>query len=114
MDPGFCEKIAFTENAETQAEKGVIKLGLLDDFGFDTSDVRDYACDDVLYIDVQNGSGIIAGSNVRSILLSVYRYLRAAGCAFVRPGKDGEFIPKKDMERRAAPVHLRQVQGLQD
>ena len=97
MNPGFCEKIVFAENAEIQPEEGVIKLGLLDDFGFDTSDVRDYACDDVLYIDIKNGSGIIAGSNIRSILLSVYRYLRAAGCAFVRPGKDGEIIPKRDM-----------------
>lgn len=97
MDYGFCENIVFTESAKTDFEDGVIKLGLLDDFGFDTSDVRDYACDDVLYIDVKDGSGIIAGSNIRSILLSVYRFLREAGCAFVRPGKDGEIIPKKDM-----------------
>jgi len=97
MDSGFCERAVFLENIEKEYEDGVIKLGLLEDFGFDVSDVRDFACDDVIYIDIKNGSGIIAGSNIRSILLSVYAYLREAGCAFIRPGADGEVIPKRDM-----------------
>lgn len=97
MDSGFCEDIVLAESPQSGKTDGEIKLGLLSDFGFDTSDVIDVACDDVICIDVQNGSGIIAGSNIRSILLSVYAYLRAAGCAFIRPGDDGEIIPQRDM-----------------
>ena len=97
MDLGFCEDIVITKDVQPNKTDGEIKLGLLSDFGFDTSDVIDFTCDDVVYIDIKNGSGIIAGSNVRSILLSVYAYLKEAGCAFIRPGDDGEIIPKRDM-----------------
>lgn len=97
MDPGFCEDIILTDTVEPKKVNGEIKLGLLCDFGLDSSDVKDPSCDDVVYIDIDSGSGIIAGSNVRSILLSVYTYLKEAGCAFIRPGKDGEVIPKRDM-----------------
>ena len=97
MDTGFCTDIVITDNIESDITDGEIKLGLLKDFNLDESDVIDISCDDVIYIDVNNGSGIIAGSNIRSILLSVYAYLRAAGCAFLRPGKDGEIIPQKNM-----------------
>ncbi len=97
IDKDFCEDIVLTQVSESFKTDGEIKLGLLADFGLDSSDVIDVACDDVVYIDIQNGSGIIAGSNIRSILLSVYAYLRAAGCAFIRPGDDGEIIPERDM-----------------
>ena len=97
IDKDLCEDIVLTQVSESFKTDGEIKLGLLADFGLDSSDVIDVACDDVVYIDIQNGSGIIAGSNIRSILLSVYAYLRAAGCAFIRPGDDGEIIPERDM-----------------
>ena len=97
MHSGLCEDIVLTQSPEHFKTDGEIKLGLLSDFGLDSSDVIDVACDDVVYIDIQNVSGIIAGSNIRSILLSVYAYLRAAGCAFIRPGDDGEIIPERDM-----------------
>ena len=93
MDEDFCEDIILTDTVEPQKINGELKLGLLCDFGLDSSDVKDPSCDDVVYIDIDSGSGIIAGSNVRSILLSVYTYLKEAGCAFIRPGKDGEVIP---------------------
>ena len=92
MHPGFCEDIVFTDTCTKEKTLGEIKLGLLADFGLDTSEVQDPTCDDVLHIDIQDGSGIIAGSNIRSILLSCYAYLRAAGCAFLRPGENGEII----------------------
>ena len=97
MDTGFCTDIVITDNIEKNITNGEIKLGLLKDFNLDESDVIDSLCDDVVYIEINKGSGIIAGSNIRSILLSVYAYLRAAGCAFLRPGKDGEIIPQKNM-----------------
>ncbi|BBH21555.1 DUF4838 domain-containing protein [Paenibacillus baekrokdamisoli] len=52
--------------------------------------------DDAVWIDVECGQGILAGSNPRSVLLSVYRYLTEVGCRWVRPGQDGEYIPQID------------------
>lgn len=76
-----------------------IFLGLLADFELSTEDVSDPVIEDVIDINVINGSGYIAGSNPRSILQGVYIYLKSAGCMWVRPGVEGEYIPKKDMRR---------------
>ena len=74
-----------------------ITLGILADLGRDDSDVEDYMLDDVIDVEIENFSGIIAGSNERSILMGVYELLKSAGCAFVRPGPDGDYVPKKAM-----------------
>lgn len=68
-------------------------LGLLDELGLDTADLQDPFIEDILDIDIQNGCGYIAGSNHRSILMGIYKYCTSAGCRFVRPGPDGEYIP---------------------
>lgn len=52
--------------------------------------------DDEIHIDIHAGSGVVAGINPRSCLLAVYRLLREAGCRFLRPGENGEFIPKRN------------------
>ena len=67
-------------------------LGL--DDSFDVPEVKDPSLDDSVSINVNGGFGYISGSNERSILIGVYRYLRELGCAFVRPGEDGEIIPE--------------------
>lgn len=95
MDPDMPVEIGYTDKAE-RADDAIV-LALMSEFSLDTSEMKDPMTDDILYIDVENGSGIIAGSNIRSILLSVYRYLTLAGCRFIRPGKDGEIIPTRDM-----------------
>ena len=74
------------------------RLGLMSDFGLDTSEADDLALDDILHIDTDAEGGIIAGSNARSILLAVYKYLTLNGCRWLFPGIDGEFIPIKDVE----------------
>ncbi|MBQ7983084.1 MAG: DUF4838 domain-containing protein, partial [Clostridia bacterium] len=66
--------------------------------------VKDADRDDAIYVNVANGAGIITGTNPRSVLIAVYRYLKALGCAFLRPGKDGDIIPKCIPE--ATPVYL--------
>ncbi len=66
--------------------------------------VDDPRRDDAIYVNVANGAGIITGTNPRSVLIAVYRYLRALGCAFLRPGKDGDIIPKCIPE--ATPVYI--------
>ena len=73
-----------------------IELGLMDDLGLAPPKVADAALDDAITIDVADGAGVIAGINPRSVLLAVYRYLTELGCRWVRPGKDGEYLPKLD------------------
>lgn len=74
------------------------RLGLMADFGLDTSEAEDLFLDDILHIDTDYENGIIAGSNPRSVLLAVYRYLRENGCRWLFPGIDGEYIPIQDVK----------------
>lgn len=60
--------------------------------------VSDPQLDDAICIHVKNGCGILTGTNPRSVLIAVYRYLRELGCTFLRPGKDGEIIPSVQPE----------------
>jgi hypothetical protein len=53
--------------------------------------------DDAIYIYINKGRGIIAGDNPRAVLLAVYRFLTEAGCRWLRPGEDGEYIPQIDI-----------------
>lgn len=57
---------------------------------------EDPAIDDAICIDVESCCGIICGNNERSVLIAVYRFFREAGCVFVRPGRNGEFVPQRD------------------
>ena len=66
--------------------------------------VADPARDDAIYINVSGGAGIITGTNPRSVLIAVYRYLKELGCAFLRPGKDGDIVPKCAPE--VVPVYV--------
>ena len=72
------------------------RLGLMKDFGLDTSDSADTALDDVIYVNCDGEGGIIAGDNPRSVLLAVYEYLRQLGCRWLLPGVDGEYIPERE------------------
>ena len=87
---------------DPEAKDG-FRLGLMQDFGLDVSDAEDTELDDILYIDCDTDGGIIAGDNPRSVLLSVYEYLRQNGCRWLFPGVDGEYIPMRDV----APVKYR-------
>ncbi len=78
--------------------KDGFRLGLMADFGLDTSEAEDIELDDILHIDTDAQGGIIAGDNPRSVLLAVYKYLTLNGCRWLYPGIDGEFIPVKEIE----------------
>ncbi|MBQ9974720.1 MAG: DUF4838 domain-containing protein [Oscillospiraceae bacterium] len=78
--------------------KDGFRLGLMQDFGLDVSEAKDLFLDDILHIDADEQGGIIAGSNPRSILQAVYKYLTLNGCRWLFPGIDGEFIPVKGIE----------------
>ncbi len=74
------------------------RLGLMEDFGISTEEAADASLDDILHIDTDAEGGIIAGSNPRSVLQAVYRYLRENGCRWLYPGIDGEYIPIRNVE----------------
>lgn len=84
-------------DSEISFEDGEIKLGLLSDLGLSEDGVDDVMIDDVIDVAVKDLAGYIAGSNERSVLMGVYNYFKSAGCLWVRPGKDGEYIPKSDL-----------------
>ena len=90
----FCGEIDIAYNPD--ANDG-FRLGLMSDFGIDTSEADNVDLDDIIHIDTDKCGGIIAGSNPRSVLLAVYRYLTINGCRWLYPGVDGEFIPVKDI-----------------
>ena len=93
-------KIAYTPEA-----RDGFRLGLMQDFGLDTSDAENCDLDDIIYIDCDTQGGIIAGSNARSVLLAVYEYFRQMGCRWLFPGLDGEYIPLKSI----SPVKYRKL-----
>ncbi len=94
-------------NYAPEAKDG-FRLGLMQDLGLDVSDVKDTELDDIIYIDCDTESGIIAGDNPRSVLIAVYEYLRKNGCRWILPGIDGEYIPMQNI----IPVKLRFVPSL--
>ena len=81
---------------DPQAADG-FRLGLLEDFGLE-SEAKDPMWDDVVHIDTTAEGGILAGSNPRSVLFAVYRFLRLNGCRWFYPGPEGEYVPMKDIE----------------
>ena len=93
MMTGEKPSVAYAATAAADA----VNLGLLADFGRPADDVEDAVLEDVLDVNIECGRGFIAGSNPRSVLMAVYRFLRAAGCRFIRPGEGGEIVPKADL-----------------
>lgn len=81
--------IAYDPNAKTG-----FRLGLLQEFGL-PNEAEDPDLDDIVHIDTDEMGGILAGSNPRSVLFAVYRFLKCNGCRFLFPGTDGEYIPRK-------------------
>ena len=79
---------------DPEAKDG-FRLGLLEDFGL-PNDVEDPVLDDVIHVDTTAEGGILAGSNPRSVLFSVYRMLRENGCRWLYPGPDGDYVPMVD------------------
>ena len=79
---------------EVNGNGKAIELGMFGDF----KKIRqhDNEKEDSFIINIKKGKGIIAGSNPRSVLYGVYKYLKELGCDWVRPGKDGEIVPVCD------------------
>ena len=97
MMDGSVEVETVPSTAYRPDEQPGIYLGLLEDFGLPAPGLENLQFDDYVHIDVGALEGVIAGSNPRSVLLGVYRFLEGAGCSWVRPGEDGECIPQRDL-----------------
>jgi len=50
--------------------------------------------DDWICIEPRDRGYVLTGSNPRSVLYAVYRYLRELGFRWIRPGRRGEIIPR--------------------
>jgi len=84
----------------TEKENSIV-LGLLEELALDTSDLTEPFIDDIIDVNVTNCNGYIAGSNPRSILMGVYKYCTSAGCRFLRPGADGDYVPFTDLKKHS-------------
>ena len=73
------------------------RLGLLADFGL-PCEAEDPVLDDVVHIETAEDGGVLAGSNSRSVLFAVYRFLKLNGCRWLFPGVDGEHIPLQSVK----------------
>lgn len=51
-------------------------------------------CDDTLILKTIGKALILSGSNPRSALFAVYRYLEISGARWLWPGDEGEFLPR--------------------
>ena len=98
-----CEIFPNIEPAEAVADRlpDDIILGRLEELSLDATDLSDPFVEDIIDIDIKNCGGYIAGSNDRSILMGVYRYCTSAGCRFIRPGENGEYIPYCDISKHS-------------
>ncbi|KRE36486.1 DUF4838 domain-containing protein [Paenibacillus sp. Soil724D2] len=89
----------------SESEAPYLWVGSFGEFGISMTELEDPELDDAIYINVMGGKGHIAGSNPRSVLLGVYRFLEEAGCRFLRPGADGDYVPKKALESISVKVN---------
>jgi hypothetical protein len=76
--------------------QGGIWLGLAGDIPDSPLLETASAMDDAVAAQVNGGEGWIAGVNPRSLLLAVYRCLHELGCRWLRPGPEGESIPRRE------------------
>lgn len=87
-------------------EPGNLLVGTAEDVEgeapFDQLD--DAELDDAVRIRVSREGGVLLGSNPRSALRAVYRFLYAIGFRWVRPGKDGVCAPEKGWKEQLPVV----------
>ncbi len=81
-----------TTNTYKEKDEHTIYLGV--DLTEKLEKADDATLDDNILIDVENFNGVITGTNPRSVLIGVYRFLREKGYVFMHPGKKGEHYPE--------------------
>ena len=92
MDPDI--PVAIMEATPISKPSPIIKLQIGDSDG-NLPTVENPELDDAYYIDIHKGAGVIIGTNARSVLMGVYRFLYELGCRWPIAGANGEFIPQR-------------------
>ena len=82
-------------------------LGTAESFPDVDISVSDAVMDDAIHVETAGWSGVIAGINPRSVLLATYRYLSNLGCRWVRPGVDGQYVPRITLESKEVSLRER-------
>ena len=103
MDPGLGVDILVAPQMMVNCG-WVIWVGLCEEGKKLLPAIRDAELDDAIAVEVSDNAGFITGSNPRSVLMAAYRFLKRLGCAWVRPGPDGERIPEKKIENIAVSL----------
>jgi len=75
-------------------KKVAFRLGVCDDLNIAAPD--DLGDGDWICLRPEGDGIILTGSNPRSVLFAVYRYLREIGFRWIRPGKRGLIVPRLD------------------
>ena len=96
MDPATDVAILVTDTAREDWTR-CLWVGMSDRFHTRLPGVQNSDLDDAILIEVLDGSGIVTGSNERSVLIAAYRLLRELGCRWSRPGPGGEKIPARSL-----------------
>lgn len=104
MDSGLSVDV-FQTGRVTDTFSKIIWVGLDPQFHDRVPEVPDPSMDDAIAVCAEDGKGYISGSNERSVLLAVYRFLKELGCDWVRPGPEGERIPKREIANYSINVH---------
>lgn len=91
-------------DAVVDAFPRILWVGLDAKLAVDVPSVENAFLDDAICVQVQNDNGYITGSNPRSVLLGVYRFLQELGCYWARPSASGERIPEKRLENICVQV----------
>ena len=79
-------------------------VGTADAFPEVSLSVADDRMDDAIHVETGGANGIISGVNPRSVLLAAYRFLAALGCRWVRPGADGQYVPRIELDSQTVSV----------
>lgn len=96
MDPELIVEVLQTQFVDERF-RGVIWVGLDSSLTQKVPSVENSELDDAISIFIQNDHGWITGSNYRSVLIAAYRFLKELGCDWVRPGREGERIPNREV-----------------
>lgn len=97
MDSSLAIDVLKTDKRNNKFKK-IIWVGLDPSFGMKLEH------NDTIQIEIKERNGYITGSNERSVLIAVYRFLKEMGCYWVRPGIEGERIPHRMVEN--IDVHI--------
>lgn len=108
MAPDYRVDVRWESALDKQGEgSSFLWVGRFKEVGVQVPQMADPELDDAIHVEVTEGKGCIAGSNARSVLLAVYRFLEEAGCRWLRPGADGDYVPQRALE--TITVHLQET-----